>query len=217
MTKICGNGINPEIIPNGVDTTYFSTRYAVRTTHDDNSLVFTGSLDWFPNEDGLIYFFTEIYPLIKRKAPQVNIAVVGKNPSRRLLNFSKKDNSINFTGRVDDVRTFITNAKVFIVPLRIGGGTRLKILEAMASGVPVVSTSIGAEGLDAKNNEQLLIADSPREFAEKVISIMEDKELEMRLGGEGRKFVEEKYNWKIVGDKLNGTYRKVVNNVKQDK
>jgi len=212
LTKICGTGINPEIIPNGVDTDYFTPPYAPHPA--PFSIVFTGSLDWFPNEDGLIYFFTEIYPFIKEKIPRVNITIVGKSPSKRLLQFARNDNSVNFTGRVDDIRPFIANAKVFVVPLRIGGGTRLKILEAMAIGLPVVSTSIGAEGLEANNNEQLLIADTPDEFVEKVISVMEDEELEIRLGNEGRRFVEEKYDWKIVGNKLNETYREVVNNVK---
>jgi len=226
LVGLCGNGINPEIIPNGVDTNYFSppsNPHPTPNTLDSTpstlhptpfSIVFTGSLDWFPNEDGLIYFFTEIYPLIKREVPQVNITVVGRNPSRRLLQFARNDKSINIVGRVDDVRTFIANAKVFVVPLRIGGGTRLKILEAMASGVPVVSTSIGAEGLMVEEGRNILIANNPEEFAQRVVEVIDNKQIADLLSQAGRKFVEQNYDWRIIGGKLKEVYRKAVDNVK---
>lgn len=242
LVKLCNNGINPEIIPNGVDCDYFTitstrcdspkrkkdfsldgvlnqrkddpniTQYPILNTQYESSLVFTGSLDWFPNEDALIYFFSQIYPLIKRKNSQVSILVVGKNPSKRLLNFAKSDSSINFTGRVDDVRPYLSKAKVFIVPLRIGGGSRLKILEAMAVGIPVVSTSIGAEGLGVKDNEHLLVADSNYDFADKVLHILENESLGSQLGKKGSEFVRENYDWNNIGKKLINVYREVVKN-----
>src|SRR5687768_6096575 len=127
-------------VPTGVDTEFFQPNSTVQPK--PHSMVFTGSMDWLPNEDAIRYFVREIMPLIKKKVPDVTLTVVGRNPPAALVDLSKEDPSLIITGRVDDVRPYMQNAAVYIVPLRIGGGTRLKIFEAMAMEKPVVSTTI---------------------------------------------------------------------------
>jgi glycosyltransferase involved in cell wall biosynthesis len=129
-------------VATGVDTEFFRPSGTVQTK--PHSMVFTGSMDWLPNEDAIRYFVREIMPLIKKKAPDVTLTVVGRNPPANLVDLSKEDPSLIITGRVDDVRPYMESAAVYIVPLRIGGGTRLKIFEAMAMEKVVVSTTIGA-------------------------------------------------------------------------
>jgi glycosyltransferase involved in cell wall biosynthesis len=244
LIKLCGNGLVPKVIPNGVDTEYFTTHDAQprkapseqrgkRNTHDEintqysipafvktsvgrcttqdngNNIVFVGSLDWSPNIDAVVYFSKDILPLMWNKKTDIKFYVVGKNPSREVKKLVERDNRINVTGTVDDVRPYVAKAKVFVVPLRIGGGTRLKILEAMAMGKAVVSTNIGAEGLELKDGEHLLLADTPEDFARKIILLLNNRELRERLEECGRRFVREKYDWKIAGKKLNKIYKKI--------
>jgi glycosyltransferase involved in cell wall biosynthesis len=138
-------------VPTGVDVEYF--RPSGDGAYESNNLVFTGSMDWLPNEDAIRYFIEQIMPLIKQSVPGTTLTVVGRNPYPGLLELSKRDHSIVVTGRVDDVRPFMEKAAVYVVPLRIGGGTRLKIFEAMAMEKAVVSTTVGAEGLPVRNAE----------------------------------------------------------------
>jgi glycosyltransferase involved in cell wall biosynthesis len=146
-------------IPTGVDVDFFKPSNSV--TARPNSLVFTGSMDWLPNEDAMRFFVDDILPLIKQRIPDVHLTIVGRNPYHSLLELAKRDSALTVTGRVDDVRGYIEAAVAFIVPIRIGGGTRLKIYEAMAMEKPVISTTIGAEGLPVHDGAQLLIADTP--------------------------------------------------------
>ena len=149
-------------VPTGVDTKYFRP---LGNRPEPYNLVFTGSMDWIPNEDAIIYFAEKILPQISRRMPLVTLTVVGRNPSRRLKAIAEANKQIKITGRVDDVRPFIDSASAYVVPLRVGGGTRLKIYEAMAMGKPVISTTIGAEGLPVADGKELLIADEPEAFA----------------------------------------------------
>lgn len=192
------------VVPNGVDCDYFTPQDGFIKPF---SLVFTGSLDWLPNEDGLMYFFSEIYPLIKRKKAHVNITIVGRNPSLKLRKIASKDDSIALRGRVDDVRPYVAQSQVFIVPLRIGGGTRLKILEAMAMGKPVVSTTIGAEGLAVTDGDDILLADNPGDFAKYIIELFENSEKRESLAISGRKLVEGKYDWGKVAQELDKVWK----------
>lgn len=183
-------------VPTGVDTDYFSS--GETTQPDSASLVFTGSMDWLPNDDGMRFFIEAIYPLIKRKIPNVSLTIVGRNPLPNLFAFGERDASIRITGRVEDVRPFMDEASVYIVPLRIGGGTRLKIFEAMAMAKPIVSTSVGAEGLPVRDEAELLLADTPEEFSAAVVRLLEDEELANRIGANGCRLVREKYSWTRV-------------------
>ncbi|MGB9594871.1 MAG: glycosyltransferase family 4 protein [Candidatus Poribacteria bacterium] len=191
------------IAPNGVDTDYFMP---MDIKENEHQIVFVGSMNWQPNEDAVLYFCDKIFPLIKGKIPQIRFYIVGSNPTERVTKLRNIDGVI-VTGLVDDVRDYISQSAVFVVPLRIGGGTRLKILQALAMKKAVVSTSIGCEGLGLIHNEHLLISDDPKEFAESVMLLLNDKDLRYRLGENGRKLVEDKYDWKAISMKLNTIYR----------
>jgi len=190
------------VVPNGVDTSYF----APLATPPENrlgalELVFTGGMDYLPNEDGARWFLERIFPLVVRGRPDARITFVGKNPSSALRAFAR-EGQIVFTGRVEDVRPFVQRAQVFVVPLRIGGGTRLKLLEALATGVPLVSTRVGAEGLDFSADEHLLLADEPQDFANAVLALANDKPRAARLAASGRARVLERYDWTVTTQPL---------------
>ena len=188
-------------IPTGVDTQYF--RSANRATKR-NSLVFTGSMDWMPNEDGILYFLQRILPLVQRSVPDVNLTIVGRRPSPALRREMAKVANAVLTGRVDDVRPSLDEAAVCIVPLRAGSGTRLKIFEAMAMGKPVVSTSIGAEGLPVTDGRELLIADDPIQFASAVVLLLKDAALRSSIGRSARELVERKFSWSAAAAAIAG-------------
>src|SRR5665213_4577915 len=145
-------------VPTGVDIDYF---FPCRATQANNDLVFLGSMDWRPNIDGLNWFVGSVLPLIRARRPDCSLAMVGRSPTSEILRLAGTDVRIHVTGTVDDVRPHLWESAVSIVPLRIGGGTRLKIYEAMAAKIPVVSTSVGAEGLDVRDGDNIAIADSP--------------------------------------------------------
>ena len=183
-------------VPTGVDTTYF--RPLGTEKRAAHNLVFTGSMDWLPNEDAIRYFTAEILPLIKQQLPQVTLTVVGRNPYPALVELSKRDASIIVTGRVDDVRPYMERATAYVVPLRIGGGTRLKIYEAMAMEKPIVSTTVGAEGLPVHDGVELLLADSSEGFAAAVVKVLTDETVAKRLSDCSAKLVREEFGWDRV-------------------
>jgi sugar transferase (PEP-CTERM/EpsH1 system associated) len=185
------------VIPTGVDVEYFQP---MTVEEIPDSLAFIGSMDWLPNEDAIFYFAEAILPLIKKECPQVLLEVVGRNPSRKLQALADREKSLRLTGWVEDIRPFVARAAVCIVPLRIGGGTRLKIFEAMAMSKAVVSTWIGAEGLPVQTGENILLADTPQAFADSVISLLRDSDQRKRLGTSARVLVEEKYSWRRVAE-----------------
>ena len=181
-------------VPTGVDVSYFAPSHAPETP---NSMVYVGSMDWQPNEDAVVHFIEEILPRIRREVPGASLTVVGRNPSRRLeLLAAKADVAV--TGTVHDVRPFVAAAAVNVVPLRIGGGTRLKIFEALAMGKAVVSTTIGAEGLPLIDGAHLMRADEPAAFARAVVSLLQNPRRRALLGLAGRKLVEQNYAWERV-------------------
>ncbi|MFZ0636610.1 MAG: glycosyltransferase [Candidatus Acidiferrales bacterium] len=163
-----------------------------------NVMVFTGSMDWTPNEDGILYFVDQILPLIRRSIPDAEVWVVGRNPSARVRELNARDSRIRVTGTVDDIRPYMDQAAVYVVPLRIGGGTRIKIFEAMAEGKAVVSTSLGAEGLPVTHDQNIILADQPDSFAARVVALMQDAQKRDVLGQAARRLVEENYSWSTV-------------------
>jgi glycosyltransferase involved in cell wall biosynthesis len=185
-------------IPTGVDIEFF--RPSGAAVAEDHSLVFTGSMDWLPNEDAIRYFTERIMPLVKQALPGAKLTVVGRNPSPGLIALSKSDTSIVVTGRVDDVRPYMERAAAYVVPLRIGGGTRLKIFEAMAMGKPVISTSIGAEGLPVRDGVELLLADTAEAFAGSVVAVLSDRALATRLGEQAAAEVRRRFGWARVAE-----------------
>ena len=180
-------------IPTGVDVDFLKPSNS--TSARPNSLVFTGSMDWLPNEDAMRYFIDYILPIVKQRIPEVHLTIVGRNPYPSLVELAQRDPALTVTGRVDDVRRYIEDAVAFIVPIRIGGGTRLKIYEAMAMEKPVISTTIGAEGLPVHDGAQLLIADDPKTFAEAVVKVLSDAEFATRLGTDAAQLVRQNFGW----------------------
>ena len=188
-------GARVSAIPTGVDPVYYAPN-GVRET--PAQLVFTGSMDWYPNEDAIIHFLDAILPAIRREIPATGLTVVGRNPSPRLRRAAARAGAC-VTGTVDDVRPFVATAAVYVVPLRIGGGTRLKIFEALAMGKAVVSTPVGAEGLPLEPGVHYLSAGGPAEFARAVVSLLRDPSRRQALGTAGRRLVEERFSWSHVG------------------
>jgi glycosyltransferase involved in cell wall biosynthesis len=162
---------------------------------ENKDILFLGGMHWPPNADGVRWFMEEIFPRIINEIPKIRFLAVGKQPPRELLS---KGNQIIAPGYVTDVTDYWSSAGVFIVPLRAGGGMRVKILDAWAKGVPVVSTTIGAEGINYSEGNDILIADKPEDFAEAVIKVMNDQDLALRLGKGGKCTLEEKYDWRRI-------------------
>jgi len=187
-------GIECVAIPTGVDARYFAPGGRPEVPH---RLVFTGSMDWHPNEDAILHFSTAILPRIRAQVPDVTVTVVGRNPSPHLRAAAEGAGMV-VTGTVDDVRPYIDEAAVYVVPLRAGGGTRLKIFEALAMAKAVVSTTVGAEGLGLTPDRDVCIADEPGEFAQAVIALLQEPARRHALGDAGRLLVNNRYSWEHV-------------------
>jgi glycosyltransferase involved in cell wall biosynthesis len=187
-------GARVRAIPTGVDPMYFAPN---GKSEAPAKLVFTGSMDWYPNEDAIIHFSDAILPTIRREIPEATLTVVGRNPTARLRGAAAAAR-IRVTGTVDDVRPYVSEAAVYVVPLRIGGGTRLKIFEALAMGKAVVSTRVGAEGLPLEPGVHFLRADEPADFARAVISLLRDPGRRKALATAGRRLIEERFSWSQV-------------------
>jgi len=199
---------NITIIPNGVDTEIFLFNQG---NNISNTIAFFGNMDHFPNQDAVFYFYQQVLPIIRHKKPEVKFIVVGRNPSSKLKDLAKDPNVI-VTGNVDNVIPYYYKSSVAVVPLRAGGGTRLKILEAMAVGCPVVSSVIGSEGLDVTHGENILVADTPEEFANLTVELMTNKILRKKLTVTARKFVERRYSWDRIADVMIDIYLKLFRN-----
>jgi glycosyltransferase involved in cell wall biosynthesis len=186
-------------VPTGVDLDYFAPPGAAQPTTD---LVFLGSMDWRPNIDGVRWFATEILPLIRRRLPECSLTITGRNPTAEILRLAEGDPRIRVTGTVPDVRPYLWESAVSIVPLRIGGGTRLKIYEAMAARIPVVSTTVGAEGLDVRHEENIALADSPEAFAERCLALLGCAEARRKQSQAAWEIVSACYSWEAVARKF---------------
>jgi glycosyltransferase involved in cell wall biosynthesis len=201
-------------IPNGVDVEYFHDRSWLANAQEEihqepNSMIFVGTLDYGPGATAVRYFCEEILPLIQGKIPDMRFFAVGQNPPKYLQVLAEHDNRIIVTGRVDDIRPYVARSNVFVVPLKSGSGTRLKILDAMAMGIPVVSTSIGAEGLDVQSEKNIFLADTPEAFSSAILRLLQDKNLVKVIRDNAFRLVQEKYDWKNVWIDLLAAYREL--------
>ena len=192
------------VAPNGVDTETF--RPAGGEEGTESGLVFVGGCTWFPNRDALEYFSAEILPLLRRQRPDLTVRWVGRADRETRARY-RAEHGIEMTGYVDDIRPHMRAAACYVVPLRVGGGTRLKILDAWAMGMAVVSTSQGCEGLRAEDGENILIRDSAEGFARAVERVLDDPALRRRLGRRARETTEEVYAWDVIGEEMNAAYR----------
>lgn len=196
------------VIPNGVDTEFFHPQQ--EGSREEVALAFTGSMDWLPNDDAAVFFCKEVLPLIWKKRDDVKIYIVGRNPSAAIKEIASREPRIVVTGRVDDVRDFVWRSKIFVVPIRVGGGTRLKILEAMSMAKPVISTTIGAEGIKHTNGKNIILADTPEEMAKRTIDLISNSLQRHQIGEAGETLVRELYDWNIVGNTLIKAYHEIV-------
>jgi len=187
-----------EIIPNGCDT---RTLVPLPEATAGNGLLYVGTLGYPPNADAVLHFTQTILPLIRRRVPDIQLVVVGHRPSRAVQRLADRGDIV-LAGPVADLLPYYRSAKVCIVPLRAGGGTRLKILEAMALGRPVVSTRVGCEGLEARDAKHLLVADAPADFADRVIQLLTDARLRQLLCQNARALVESAYDWSVICQRL---------------
>jgi glycosyltransferase involved in cell wall biosynthesis len=199
-------GLCTAIVPNGVDIEYFMPNQGP----DAPALIYTGGMNMFANRDAVMFFLSDIWPLIRTRVPGVRFYAVGQDPPRELSALAERDPQVVVTGYVTDVRPLVRDASVYVVPLRVGGGTRLKVLDAMAMGKAMVSTSIGCEGLDVRPDEHLLVADTPEQFADRTVALLEDKNRRFSLGRAARELVERRYSWRTIGGQLLDAYRMAI-------
>jgi len=189
------------VIPNGVDIQKYQPLPAENASP---VLLFIGNMGYPPCVDAVLYFCREIFPRIRSVLSAAELWIVGRDPRPEVLQLN--GDGVHVTGRVDDVIPYYQQSAVCVVPLRAGGGTRLKILEAMALGRPVVSTTIGCEGLDVVDGEHLLIADNPKQFAEKTVRLLTDRQLYQHISTNGRQLVEARYDWDKIAGRLMEVY-----------
>jgi polysaccharide biosynthesis protein PslH len=196
------------VVENGVDTAWYSDVKS-ETEHLLQRLVFVGSMDYHANIDGAISFAREVWPEVHAHHPELVFSIVGKDPPPEVRELARTP-GIEVTGTVDDVRPFYREAIAAVVPLNVGGGSRLKILEAMAAGVPVVSTTLGAEGLEVTASQNILIADTNLELVEAIDQIVENQSLHAKIITGGRTLISERYDWSSLGVRLFQIYQELV-------
>jgi sugar transferase (PEP-CTERM/EpsH1 system associated) len=177
------------IIPNGIDLEFF----VPRAQQNDNTLIFTGAMNYFPNIDGVSYFHRDIWPLVKEHIQDVRFIVAGMSPPPKIRALASEDTTI--TGFISDVRDYLSQATVCVVPLRIAKGIQNKILEAMAMGIPVVATTAANAGIKARDKHQILVANSPEDFARSVLMLLKDSQLRQTIADNARQFVQENFSW----------------------
>ena len=200
--------LEPVVVPNGVDIDFYAAD--VPAMEDGAGpgpldLVFTAKMDFRPNVDAVLWFAQAVLPLIRRRSPRTRFWVVGKDPHPRLAPLAA-DPGIVVTGWVEDVRPYIAGAALYVIPLRIGGGTRLKVLEAMAMGRAIVSTALGCEGFELEPGQELAIADTPDEFATTVLALLQDPDRRERMGRDAHQYARSRYDWRMIVPLLERVY-----------
>jgi glycosyltransferase involved in cell wall biosynthesis len=193
------------VVPNAVDPEYFSPSDTPIAPH---TVIFSGTLNYRPNLDGARYLIDEIWPLVRDRYPDARLTLTGSSDG--VDTRSLKRPGVELLGQVPDIRPHVLRAAAVAVPIRIGGGTRLKVLEALALGKPVVSTSIGCEGVEVRDDEHLLIANDPRRFASRIFEVFENPVLRDALGRAGRSLVETNYSWRLASTRLEALYRQIL-------
>jgi polysaccharide biosynthesis protein PslH len=209
LTRLNRNLLKGLVIPNGVDLKAkpFDKRL---DKYLNKELIFCGSLDYLPNKEGILWFYKEILPLIKKSIPAIKLTIVGNSVDSNIFQEIKDNPSINFIGQVKSVVPYYKASAIAIVPLLTGSGTRLKILEAMSMGNPVVSTTVGAEGIDYIYDKHLLVGDTPEQFAEKVIWLLSDRQKFDDNRNAALELVRQKYDWELIGKITNYNIHKFI-------
>jgi polysaccharide biosynthesis protein PslH len=198
-------------VPTGVDCEY----YQPNPNAEPHTMAFLGSMDWHANLDAVQYFVGEVYPKIKARFPDAKFLIIGRNPPASIRALSDNDRSIEVTGTVADVRPFLSRASTMVLPLRVGGGTRIKVFEAMAAGLAVVSTHVGAEGLPVEHDEHIVFADQPDEFADGVCKVLGDPAFRQRISNNALELVRAQFSWKAAVDIFERHCFKILKNKEQ--
>lgn len=213
LARLCPEGIF-NVVENGVDTALFKPGSGAV---EERTLVWIGGFGYYPNKEGICYFLDKIYPKIKERVPEIKFNIVGGGVTERLRYYAAADASIKVLGFVDDPLPYIQNATVFVAPLLSGGGTKLKVLEAMSAGKAIVSTPVGAEGIEGFDKEHFLVADTPDDFSDRVVDLLKDKALREYLGKNARTLAQMKYDWDHIWVKLDKLYQDLGGRTKQSR
>lgn len=194
------------VVPNGVDLDYFRPSDDTPKPYD---IGFVGKMSYTANQDGALWFASQILPLVHTELPEASFRIIGKDPSEKIRDLDRENTRIVVTGPVDDIRKELGSCAIAVVPLRQGAGTRVKVLEALAQGVPVVTTSIGVEGIDFVSGVHGLVADSAHSFSKAVVSVLRDEELRRRFRANGRRLVEARYGWRQMAARTDEVWRRL--------
>jgi len=205
LLKIC-HDIKIEVIPNGVDIEYFKPK---NNKFEPKTLIFAGGMSWYPNRDAMLFFCKKIWPVLKKRWPDVKMTIIGRNPPKYILKLAQQDSNLIVTGFVDDVRPYLEKAHVYVCPIRDGGGTKLKILDALAMGKPIVAHPIAVEGIDVEVEKHIFLAKKPSEFVQQIERLLDDIGLCHSLSKQDRELVVKKYDFKKIGIKLANLYQKI--------
>ncbi len=197
-----------DVVANGVDCDYFCPQPDSQVTPE--SIIMVSGMNWFPNRDAVIYMCDAIWPALSHAYPNISWTVVGSSPPQRLLDLAQLDKRVKVTGFVDDVRPYLAKAQVYLCPMRDGGGSRLKILDALAMGKPIVATTMAYEGISVTPDLNVLVADTPDDFVRQIGRLFDDRDLRSTLADEARRFVMEHYSWSVIGDHLGDNYRRML-------
>jgi glycosyltransferase involved in cell wall biosynthesis len=195
------------VVPNGVDDQFFQR--SPLSEAEPMSIVFTGAMRYQPNADAAVYFVRRVWPLIRDLVSPATFTIVGADPPEEVVRLGERS-AVGVTGSVEDVRPWLRSASAVVVPLLSGGGTRLKILEAFASGRPVVSTSVGASGLDVVDDKHLLIADRPTDIAQSLVSLLRDRSKAQALTENAYQLMQANYRWSTIVDRLYARYQELL-------
>lgn len=206
LREICPQA-NVALCENGCDTDYLQP--SETELPEPGHLLFIGNLKWYPNRDAIVYFIKEVWPELVKECPLVKLTVVGAHPPEELVRLASRDARLQVTGFVEDMRPYFRRADIVICPIRDGGGTRLKILDAMAMGKPIVTTSIGCEGIDVVPGRDVFIAETARDFIAHIKSLMANPSMKAEVSSSVRKIAERKYSWDVIGNRLLTIYSEV--------
>lgn len=193
------------LVPNGVDTAYFQPLHI----EQEIAAIYTGGMNMYANKDAVLYFLKDIWPQVLREHPNAKFYAIGQDPPRELQDIARQDASVVVTGYVDDIRPYVGKAAVYVVPLRVGGGTRLKVLDALAQGKAIVSTRVGCEGIAVSHDKDILIEDDPAAFAAQVNRLFSDAQARQSLARSARELAVSTYDWAAIGQELQRAYEQI--------
>jgi glycosyltransferase involved in cell wall biosynthesis len=194
------------VVPNGTNTRFFKPNNGKVV---ENSVLWIGHMDVHTNKDAVLYFWKDIYPILRRKCPEVKMTFAGTAPPKEIADAAQKDPQVKATGFVDDIRPYIDEAAVMVIPIRIGSGTRLKILDSMAMGKAIVSTSVGCEGLNVNDGQDIVISDEPEDFANKTMDLLKNSDKRITLAKNAIE-IAKTYDWDLIVRKQEAAYQDII-------